>query len=63
MYDGSIYLPPQIYKLLSQEVMKALKAYNTEALSRFHKRNVHNTDAAEEPKVDPPEQTVTGFYP
>ena len=43
-YDGLIYLPPQIYKLLSQDVMKALKAYNTEALCRFHKRKVHSTD-------------------
>ena len=29
-YDGPIFLPPQIYKLLSQDAMKALKAYNTE---------------------------------
>ena len=28
-YDGPIYLPPQIYKWLSQVVMKGLKAYNT----------------------------------
>ena len=26
-YDGPIFLPPQIYKLLSQDAMKALKAY------------------------------------
>ena len=31
-YDGPIFLPPQIYKLLSQDSMKALKAYNTEAI-------------------------------
>ena len=35
-YDGPIFLPPQIYKLLSQDAMKALKAYNTEAINRFH---------------------------
>ena len=35
-YDGPIFLPPQIYKLLSQDAMKALKAYNTEAITRFH---------------------------
>ena len=29
-YNGPIYLPPQIYKLLSQDAMKALKAYNVE---------------------------------
>ena len=28
-YDGPIFLPPQIYKLLNQDAMKALKAYNT----------------------------------
>ena len=39
-YDGPIFLPPQIYKLLSQDAMKALKAYNTEAISRFHQRKV-----------------------
>ena len=43
-YDGPIFLPPQIYKLLSQETMKALKAYNTEAINRFHQRKVHNTE-------------------
>ena len=37
-YDGPIFLPPQIYKLLSQDAMKALKAYNTEVINRFHQR-------------------------
>ena len=49
-YDGPIFLPPQIYKLLSQDAMKALKAlkaYNTEAISRFHQRKVHNTEIVE----------------
>ena len=58
MYDGPIYLPTQIYKLLSQDAMKALKAYNTEALNRFHQRKVHNTDVVKEPQVDPPEPSV-----
>ena len=31
-YDGPIFLPPQIYKLLIQDGMKALKAYNSEAI-------------------------------
>ena len=53
-YDGPIYLPPQIYKLLSQDAMKALKAYNTEAISRFHQRKVHNTEIVEIPQNDPP---------
>ena len=35
--------------------MKALKSYNTEAINRFHKRKVHNTDVVEEPQGDSPE--------
>ena len=38
--------------------MKALKAYNSEALNRFHKRKVHNTDVVEIPQDDPPEPSV-----
>ena len=53
-YDGPTFLPPQIYKLLSQDAMKALKAYNTEAISRFHQRKVHNTEIVETPHDDPP---------
>ena len=53
-YDGPIFLPPQIYKLLSQDTMKALKAYNTEAINRFHQRKVHNTEIVETPQNDPP---------
>ena len=53
-YDGPIFLPPQIYKLLSQDAMKTLKAYNTEAITRFHQRKVHNTEIVETPQDDPP---------
>ena len=53
-YDGPIFLPPQIYKLLSQDAMKALKAYNTETITRFHQRKVHNTEIVETPQDDPP---------
>ena len=53
-YDGRIFLPPQIYKLLSQDAMKALKAYNTEAINRFHQRKVHNIEIVETPQNDPP---------
>ena len=53
-YDGSIFLPPQIYKLLSQDAMKALKAYNNEAITRFHQRKVHNTEIVETCQDDPP---------
>ena len=47
-------MPPQIYKLLSQDAMKPLKAYNTEAINRFHQRMVHNTEIVERPQNDPP---------
>ena len=33
--------------------MKASKAYNTEAITRFHQRKVHNTEIAETPQDDP----------
>ena len=38
--------------------MKALKAYNTEAINRFHQRKVHNTEVVETPQDDPPESPV-----
>ena len=57
-YDGPIYLPPQIFKLLSQDAMKAMKAYNTEAINRFHQRKVHNTGVVEIPLDDPPEPSA-----
>ena len=53
-YDGPIFLPPQIYKLLSEDAMKVLKSYNTEAITRFHQRKVHNTEIVETPRDDPP---------
>ena len=53
-YDGPFFLPPQIYKLLSEDAMKALKSYNTEAITRFHQRKVHNTEIVEPPQDDPP---------
>ena len=62
-YDGPIFLPPQIYRLLSQDAMKALKAHNTEAINRFHWRKVHNTEIVETPQDDPPEPPVPEHYP
>ena len=32
-YDGPVYLPPQKFKMLNQDAMKALKAHNTEAIN------------------------------
>ena len=57
-YDGPIFLPPQIYKLLSEDVMKALKSYNTEAITRIHHRKVHNTEIVETPQDNPPGPSV-----
>ena len=54
-YDGPIFLPPQVYKLLSQDAMKAPKAYNTEAITRFHQRKVNNTEIVETPQDEPPQ--------
>ena len=53
-YDGPIFLPPHIYKLLSQDAMNALKVYNTEVITRFHQGKVHNTEIVETPQDDPP---------
>ena len=58
MYDGPIFLPPQIYKLLRLDAMKALKAYNTEAINRFHQWKVHNTEIVETTQNDLPEPLV-----
>ena len=38
--------------------MKALKAYNTEAINRFCQRKAHNTEVVETPQDDPPEPPV-----
>ena len=58
-YDGPIFLlPPQIYKLFSQDAMRVLKAYSTEAINRFHQRKVHNTGIVETPQDDPPRPPV-----
>ena len=51
-HDGPIFLPPQIYTQLSQDAMKALKAYNTEAINRFHHRKVHNTKIVKHPRMN-----------
>ena len=39
--------------------MKALKAYNTETITRFHQRKVHNTEIVETPQDEPPGSPVT----
>ena len=57
-YNGPNFLPPQIYKLLSHEAMKALKAYITQAISRFHQRQDHNTEIVGTPQNDLPKPPV-----
>ena len=34
--------------------MKALKAYNTEDITTFHQRKIHNTEIVETPQHEPP---------
>ena len=44
-YDGPVYVPAAVYKLLSPEAVAALKKYNTEAINKFaKKRDTHVTD-------------------
>ena len=62
-YDDPIFLPPQIYKLLGQDAMKALTAYNTEAINRFHQRKVHNTEIVETSQDEPPGPPVPANDP
>ena len=38
--------------------MKAVKAYNTEATTRFHQRKIHNTEIVDTPQDDPPRPPV-----
>ena len=57
-YGGPIFLSHQIYKLLSQDTMKALKACNTEASNRLHQRKVQNIEIVETPQNDCPEPPV-----
>ena len=44
--------------MFSQDATRALKAYNTDALNRFHERKVHSSDVVEIPQDDPPEPSV-----
>ena len=39
--------------------MKALKAYNTETINRFHQRKVHNTEIVETPQDERPGPPVS----
>ena len=48
-YDGHVYVPAEVYKLLGPEAVAALKKYNTEAINKFaKKRGIHVTDIADQ---------------
>ena len=56
-YDGPVYVPTEVYKLLSPEAVVALKKYNTEAINKFaKKRGIHVTDIADH-ELHPSEDT------
>ena len=47
-YDGPVYVPAEAYKLLSPEVVVALKKYNSEAINKMAKqRCIHVTDVTD----------------
>ena len=47
-YDGPVYVPAEVYKLLSPEAVVALKKYNSEALNKMaKKRGIHVTDVTD----------------
>ena len=57
-YDGPVYVPAEVYKLLSPEAVAALKKYNTEAINKFaKKRGIHVTDIADQEPL-PSEDTT-----
>ena len=47
-YDGPVYVPAQVYKLLSPEAVVALEKYNSESMNRMaKKRGSHITDVTD----------------
>ena len=47
-YDGPVYVPAEVYKLLSPEAVVALKKYNSEAINKMaQKRGFHVTDVTD----------------
>ena len=62
-YGGPIYLPSEIYKLMSKDAIEALNAYKTVATYRFHKRKVHDTDIVDKPQTVEPEPSESGSGP
>ena len=57
-YDGPVYVPAEVYKLLSPEAVAVLKKHNTEAINMFaKKRGIHVTDIADH--ESPPSEDTT----
>ena len=57
-HDGPVYVPAEVYKLLSPEAVAALKKYNTEAINKFAKKmGIHVTDIADQEPL-PSEDTT-----
>ena len=57
-YDGPVYVPAEVYKLLGPEAVAALKKYNTEDINKIaKKRSIHVTDIADQEPL-PPEDTT-----
>ena len=47
-YDGPVYVPAAVYKLLGPEAVVALKKYNSEAINKMaKKRGIHVTDVTD----------------
>ena len=48
-YDGPVYVPAEVNKLLNPEAVTALKKYNSEALNKMaKKRGIHVTDISDQ---------------
>ena len=57
-YDGPVYVPAEVYKLISPKAFAALKKYNTEAINKFaKKRGIHVIDIADH-ELHPSEDTT-----
>ena len=57
-YDGPVYVPAEVYKLLSPEAVAALNKYNPEAINKLaKKRGIHVTDNADH-ELPPSEDTT-----
>ena len=62
-YDSPVYVPAEVYKLLSPEAVATLKKYSTEAINKFAKiRGIHVTDTADH-ESSPSDDTILEEQP